>query len=78
MRIERVVCDRCGRDIPKVVRMDFLGLETEECRFGKLNYGFPFDKVDLARYGIEICENCALEISAAMYEWKLQIERSQA
>ena len=75
MRIERIVCDRCGKEIPKVTSTDFFGRRHEEYKFGVLNYGFPFNNVDLGCYGIDICEKCALEIRVFMYEWKLQVER---
>ena len=75
MRIERIVFDRCGKEIPKVTETNIFGTSEERYRLGLLNFGFPFYKVDLSRFGVAICERCALDMSAAMYEWKFKVER---
>ena len=64
MRIEKIFCDRCGKEIPKV---------TERYRLGKLDLGFPFHDIDLSRYGTDICEKCAFEVSILMRDQKAEM-----
>ena len=39
MRIEKIICDCCGEEIPKIKKKDVFDIEREYYRFGKLNYG---------------------------------------
>jgi len=38
MKIETIICDCCGEEIPKVKKKDIFGIEREYYRLGKLNY----------------------------------------
>jgi hypothetical protein len=46
MRIEKILCDCCGEEIPKVKKKDIFGIERECYRMGKLNYGEPFTDIN--------------------------------
>lgn len=46
MRIEKIICDCCGEEIPKVKKKDIFGIEREFYRFGKLNYRKPFTDIN--------------------------------
>lgn len=73
MRIEKIFCDRCGNEIPKVTEMNIWGHEVERYRLGKLDLGFPFHDIDLSRYGTDICEKCAFEVSILMRDQKAEM-----
>ena len=73
MRIEKIFCDRCGKEIPKVTEMNMLGHEVERYRLGMLDFGFPFHDIDLSRYGTDVCEKCAFEVSILMRDQKAKM-----
>lgn len=73
MRIEKIFCDRCGKEIPKVTEMNILGHEVERYRLGKLDFGFSFHDIDLSRYGTDVCEKCAFEVSILMRDQKAKM-----
>ena len=39
MIIEKIICDCCGEEIPKIKKKDLFGIEREYYIFGKLNCG---------------------------------------
>lgn len=72
MRIEKVVCDHCGEEIPKVKKKDLFGKKREFYRLGKLNFGDPFNDINPRNIlGIDLCERCAGNISFKMCEARM-------
>lgn len=74
MRVEKIICDYCGEEIPKVKKKDIFGIEREYYRLGKLNYGgYPFENIDCNILGMDLCERCAGNISLEMQRVKMEI-----
>lgn len=73
MRIEKIFCDRCGKEIPKVTEVNIWGHEVERYRLGKLDLGFPFHDIDLTLYGMDLCEKWAFEVSILMRDQKAEM-----
>jgi hypothetical protein len=72
MKIERIICDNCGEEIPKEKKKDIFGIEREYYKFGKFNYGYPFKDIDCRRLGMELCEKCVDKINSEMLSERLQ------
>lgn len=71
MRVEKIVCDYCKKEIPTEKKRDILGIEREFYKFGTLNYfGFP---MKCQAIGLDLCERCAKEIDIKMEEAKLKM-----
>lgn len=66
MKIEKIICDYCGEEIPKVKKKDIFGIGREYYRMGKLNYGEPFTDINCQNFGLDLCERCAGRISLEM------------
>ncbi len=73
MRIEKIICDCCGEEIPKVKKNDMFGVEREFYRFGKLNYGYPFEDTNCHNLGLDLCERCAGNINLEMYKSRVEL-----
>ena len=73
MRIEKIICDCCGEEIPKIKKKDVFGIEREYYRFGKLNYGDPFTDINCHNLGLDLCERCAGNISLEMYKTRMEL-----
>lgn len=73
MRIEKIICDCCGDEIPKVKKKDIFGIEREYYRMGKLNYGEPFTDINCNNLGLDLCEKCAGKISLSMYNKRIEL-----
>lgn len=63
MKVETIICDCCGEEIPKVKKKNIFGIETEYYRLGKLDYGYPFKDINCCTLGLDLCERCAGNIS---------------
>lgn len=70
MRVEKIICDYCGKEIPKV-KKDVFGIEKEFYKFGTLKYMYPFE-VDCYMLGMDLCERCAESINLSMYEMRMK------
>lgn len=71
MRVEKIVCDCCKKEIPTEKKRDIFGIEREFYKFGTLNYlGFP---IKCQAIGLDLCERCAKEIDVKMAEAKLKM-----
>lgn len=68
MRIEKIICDYCGEEIPKAKKKDLFGNDKEFYRLGVLNYGEPFNNINPRLFGIDLCERCAGAISFSICE----------
>lgn len=68
MKIEKIICDCCGEEIPKVRKKDIFGIEREYYRLGNLDYGYPFKDINCRTLGLDLCERCAGNISLEMHE----------
>lgn len=73
MKVEKIICDCCGEEIPTVKKKDIFGIEREYYRFGKLNYGEPFTDINCHNLGLDLCERCAGNISLEMYKTKMEM-----
>lgn len=73
MKIEMIICDCCGGEIPKVKKKDIFGIEREYYRLGKLNYGYPFKDINCRSLGLDLCERCAGDISLQMHEERTRL-----
>ena len=73
MKIETIICDCCGEEIPKVKKKDIFGTEREYCRIGKLNYGYPFKNINSRNLGLDLCERCAGDISLQMQQTRMEL-----
>lgn len=73
LRIEKIICDCCGEEIPKIKKKDVFGIEREYYRFGKLNYGKPFTDINCHNLGLDLCERCAGNISLEMYKMRMEL-----
>lgn len=73
MRIEKILCDCCGEEIPKVKKKDIFGIERECYRMGKLNYGEPFTDINCNNLGLDLREKCAGKISLSMYNKRIEL-----
>ena len=73
MKIEKIICDCCKEEIPKVKKKNMFGIEIEYYRFGKLNYGEPFDNIDCHDFGLDLCERCAWDISIQAYKTRMEL-----
>lgn len=72
MRIQKIICDYCGEEIPTVKKNDLFGIEREFYRLGKLSFGDPFNDINPHTIlGIDLCEKCAGNISFKMCEAKM-------
>ena len=67
MKIEKIICDCCGEEIPKVKKKDVFGIEREYYRMGKLNYGEPFTDINCQNLGLDLCE------SLEMYKKRMEL-----
>lgn len=63
MKVETIICDCCGEEIPKVKKKNIFGIETEYYKLGKLDYGYPFKDINCHTLGLDLCERCAGNIS---------------
>lgn len=70
MKIEKIIYNCYGEEIPKVKKRDIFGTEREYYRMGKLNYGEPFTDTNCQNLGLDLCERCAGKIS-------LKLERTR-
>ena len=73
MKIEKIICDCCGEEIPKVKKKDIFGIEREFYRFGKLNYRKPFTDINCHNLGLDLCERCAGKISLEMCNLRIKL-----
>lgn len=73
MKIETIICDCCGEEIPKVKKKDIFGIEREYYRIGKLNYGYPFKNINSRNLGLDLCERCAGDISLQMKQTRMEL-----
>lgn len=71
MRVETIYCNKCGDKIPTVKKKDALGVEREFYRFGKLDFGYPFENIDPRDFGIDLCERCSGEINLEMQRTRM-------
>lgn len=72
--IEIMICDICNEEIPKVKKKDWMGIEREYYRKGKINVDHTFQNVDLSdKLGIHICERCAAQISMDLMKSKMEL-----
>lgn len=76
MKVEKVICDCCGEEIPKAKKKDVFGIEREYYRMGKLNYGEPFTDINCQNLGLDLCERCAGNISLEMYRRRMELINS--
>lgn len=76
MKVEKIICDCCGEEIPKVKKKDVFGIEREYYRMGKLNYGEPFTDINCQNLGLDLCERCAGNISLEMYRRRMELINS--
>ena len=76
MKVEKIICDCCGEEIPKVKKKDVFGIEREYYRMGKLNYGEPFTDINCQNLGLDLCERCAGNISLEMYKIRMELINS--
>ena len=73
MRVDKIICDCCKEEIPKVKKKDIFGIEREYYRFGHLNYGEPFTDINCRDLGLDLCERCDGEISIEMYKKRMEL-----
>lgn len=73
MKIEKIICDCCNEEIPKVKKKDIFGIEREYYRLGKLNYGHPFKDINCCDLGLDLCERCAGNISLEMCNARIRL-----
>lgn len=73
MKVEKIICDCCGEEIPKAKKKDVFGIEREYYRMGKLNYGEPFTDINCQNLRIDLCERCAGNISLEMYKRRMEL-----
>lgn len=73
MKIEKIICDCCGEEIPKVKKKDIFGVEREYYRLGKLNYGHPFKDINCRDLGLDLCERCAGNTSLEMHQYRMEL-----
>ena len=73
MRIEKILCDCSGEEIPKVKKKDIFGIERECYRMGKLNYGEPFTDINCNNLWLDLCEKCAGKISLEMCNLRIKL-----
>lgn len=73
VKVEKIICDCCGEEIPKVKKKDVFGIEREYYRMGKLNYGEPFTDINCQNLGLDLCERCAGKISLEMYKTRMEM-----
>ena len=76
MKVEKIICDCCGEEIPKAKKKDVFGIEREYYRMGKLNYGEPFTDINCQNLGLDLCERCAGNISLEMYRRRMELINS--
>lgn len=76
MKVEKIICDCCGEEIPKAKKKDIFGIEREYYRMGKLNYGEPFTDINCQNLGLDLCERCAGKISLEMYKRGMELINS--
>lgn len=68
-RVEKYICDCCGKEIPVVKRKDCFGIERKYLQSGKLKS----INSNPSMFGIDFCKDCAHEIDMAMMKWKLEV-----
>ena len=68
-RVNKYVCDHCGREIPVIKKKDILGIEREYLQSGELRCGIK----NLSMFGIDLCKDCVHEIDMEIMEWKMDI-----
>lgn len=73
MKIEVIICDCCKEEIPKVKKKDAFGIEREYYRFGKLNYGYPFNDINCHNLGLDLCERCSGNINLEMLRTRIEL-----
>lgn len=73
MKVEKVICDCCEKEIPKGKTKDIFGIKREYYRYGKLNFGHPFENINCHNLGLDLCEKCAGEISLEMYKSRVEL-----
>lgn len=73
MRVEKIICDCCKEEIPKVKKKDIFGIEREYYRFGHLDYGKPFTDINSRKLGIDLCEKCAAKINIEIYKARINM-----
>ena len=71
-RVEKYVCDCCGREIPTIKRKDILGIERVYLQSGELK-SLGVTGSGLSRFNIDFCEDCAHKIDMEIMQWKLDI-----
>jgi hypothetical protein len=76
VKVEKIICDCCGEEIPKAKKKDVFGIEREYYRMGKLNYGEPFTDINCQNLGLDLCERCAGNISLEMYRRRMELINS--
>ena len=74
MKIEKIICDCCGEEIPKVKKKDVFGIEREYYRMGKLNYGEPFTDINCQKFGLDLYVS---HVSAKNAEDTYNMERTR-
>ena len=73
MKIEKIICDCCKKEIPIEKKKDCFGIEKEYYRYGKLNYGYPFTDINCHNLGLDLCEKCAGNISIEMAQRRMEL-----
>lgn len=74
MIIETMICDLCNEEIPKVKKKDWMGIEREFYRIGKINVDHTFQNVDISSlFHIHLCEKCAARVSVDLLNRKMEL-----
>ena len=71
-RVEKYVCDCCGREIPIIKHKDILGIERKYLQSGELKSLNAIGSI-LPRFNIDLCKVCAHKIDMEIMQWKLDV-----
>lgn len=71
-RVEKYVCDCCGKEIPIIKQKDILGIERKYLQSGELQ-SIGTTGTNMSRFGIDFCKECAHKIDMEIMQWKLDV-----
>lgn len=70
-KIIQIKCDFCGKLLPKEKHKDVFGHEYENYIRGNLKNIFAHTKIELEKFGIDCCEECAKKLDENALNFKI-------
>ena len=71
-RVEKYICDNCGKEIPVIKRKDMFGIEREYLQSGELK-SIHLLHNNLSLFGVDFCKDCAHKIDMEIMQWKMDL-----